>query len=208
MLTEKLNYGKTIGPVCMEPFLGHTDRELKLWLTHWPCMFIALTGTPGTGKTAAAAILAARNYEVRTVETVARQNDCAAETDEGVEVDIEALSAKMEQNEGERTILDGHLAHLLPNSLCIVLRCHPDLLRTRLEERGYTEEKVRENVEAEAIDIILVEALDACKRVFEIDATVLAPEAAADSIERIINGKGDDYLPGRVDWSQVVSDWY
>ncbi len=89
-----------------------------------------------------------------------------------------------------------------------MLRCHPDLLRTRLEERGYTDEKVRENVEAEAIDLILVEALDACERVFEIDATALTPEAVADSIERIINGKGDDYLPGRVDWSQVVSDWY
>jgi adenylate kinase len=171
-------------------------------------MPIALTGTPGTGKTAAASLLTARGFEVTTVEAVARQNDCAIETDDGVEVDIEALSAKMKLNNRKRTILDGHLAHLLPNSLCVVLRCHPDLLRTRLEERGYTEEKVRENVEAEAIDIILVEALDTCDRVFEIDATALTPEAVADSIERIINGNGDDYLPGRVDWSQVVSDWY
>lgn len=192
----------------MEPFLVHADRELKLWLTNWPCMLIALTGTPGTGKTAATAILAARGYRTTTVEAVARQNDCVTETDDGVEVDIEALSAKMKHNNGESTILDGHLAHLLPNSLCIVLRCHPDLLRTRLEEREYAEEKVIENVEAEAIDIILVEALDECERVFEIDASTLTPEAVADSIERIINGKGDDYLPGRVDWSQVVSDWY
>lgn len=170
-------------------------------------MNIALTGTPGVGKTTVASILSTRGIIVITVEYLAGKYNCLEEVEKNSEIDIEKLARSIDQT-SELTLIDGHLAHLLPNSLCIVLRCHPDLLRTRLEEREYTEEKVRENVEAEAIDLILVEALDACERVFEIDASTLTPEAVADSIERIINGKGDDYLPGRVDWSQVVSDWY
>ena len=170
-------------------------------------MFIILTGTPGTGKTTIAKTLASRGYATVTVEELARKHHCLEEVDSDLEVDVEALAKAIQQPE-ESTILEGHLAHFIPGQMNIVLRCHPDIVRTRLEARGYAPEKVRENVEAEAIDLILSESIEKCLFVFEIDASVLEPEAIADAIERIMNGEIDDYLPGKVDWSMVVMNWY
>ena len=171
-------------------------------------MLVALTGTPGTGKTAAAEILKERGYDVVSVETLARQNDCALETPDGLEVDTDKLSEIIKDDADKKTIIDGHLAHMLSNNSCIVLRCRPDVLKSRLNEREYAEEKIRENLEAEAVDLILVEAMESCKAVFEIDASKLSVEEVADAIESIIKGSGDCYLPGKIDWSQVVLDWY
>lgn len=171
-------------------------------------MFTALTGTPGTGKSTATSILVARGHIVTTVETLAQEHNAAVETGDGLEIDVDRLSSELSGKEEENTIIVGHLAHLLPNSLCIVLRCHPNLLKSRLEKRGYADEKARENAEAEAIDLILVEALERCKAVFEIDTTDMNPEGVAVAIESIINGKGVEFSPGNVDWSQAVMDWY
>ncbi|MCK5309592.1 MAG: adenylate kinase family protein [Thermoplasmata archaeon] len=170
-------------------------------------MYIILTGTPGTGKTTVAKILASRGYATITVEELAREHGCLEEVDKDLEVDVDALAKVISQPE-EPIILEGHLAHFLPGQMNIVLRCHPDIIRTRLEARGYDSEKVRENVEAEAIDIILSESIKKCLFVFEIDATKLPLDKIADSIERIMNGEIDDYSPGKVDWSKVVMDWY
>ncbi len=170
-------------------------------------MYIILTGTPGTGKTTAAKTLASRGYATITVEELARKHHCLEEVDGDSEVDVDKLAKAIEQPE-ETVILEGHLAHFMPGQMNIVLRCHPDIIKKRLEARGYDAEKVRENVEAEAIDLILSESMKTCLFVFEIDASELAPEAMADAIEKIMNGEIDDYPPGKVDWSMVVMDWY
>ncbi len=170
-------------------------------------MYVILTGTPGTGKTTAAKILASRGYATITVEELAREHDCLEEVQGELEVDVDKLAKAISQPE-ESVILEGHLAHFIPGQMNIVLRCHPDIIRKRLETRGYDAEKIRENVEAEAIDLILSEAIKVCLFVFEIDATELSPEAIAAAIERIMKGEVDDYPPGKVDWSTVVMDWY
>ena len=170
-------------------------------------MYICITGTPGTGKTTAAKILAKRGYATITVEELARQHDCLEEVDGDFEIDVDKL-AKLAEQPKAQTILEGHLAHFIPGQMNIVLRCHPDIIRKRLEARKYSAEKVRENVEAEAIDLILSESTKICLFVFEIDATELSPEAIADAIERIMKGEVDDYSPGKVDWSMVVMEWY
>ena len=170
-------------------------------------MYIILTGTPGTGKTTAAKILVSRGHSIMTVEELAREHDCLEEVDGELEVDVERLAKIVEQPQ-ETVILEGHLAHFIPGRMNIVMRCHPEIIRKRLEARKYSAEKVRQNVEAEAIDLILSESIDRCHLVFEIDATELSPERTADAIERIMNMEIDDYSPGKVDWSMVVMDWY
>jgi len=170
-------------------------------------MFVDLTGTPGTGKTTAVKILASRGYATITVEELAGEHDCLEEIDGEWEIDVKKLAGSVRQPT-ENTILDGHLSHYVPGRFCIVLRCDPNIIWERLEARGYAPEKVRENVEAEAIDLILSEAIEHCLFVFEIDTTDLSPEETADAIERIMNDDVDDYSPGKVDWSKVVMDWY
>ncbi|MDD1759088.1 MAG: hypothetical protein LUQ44_00625, partial [Methanothrix sp.] len=69
----------------------------------------------------------------------------------------------------------------------------------RFEARGYSPKKTRENLEAEALDIILAEAEEICSRVDEIDTTDKNPQEVADLVMMII--KEDLRLPpGQVDW--------
>jgi len=170
-------------------------------------MYIALTGTPGTGKTCAAKILAKRGHSIITVEELAAQHGAIESVGGEKEVDTEKLLAAVSEP-AEPVIVVGHLAHYVPNTLCIILRCHPETIRKRLSSRNYPKEKVMENMEAEAIDLILAEALEAWENVFEVDTTVLSPENVADAIERIMNGDTVEYSPGKIDWSGAVMDWY
>ncbi len=170
-------------------------------------MYIALTGTPGTGKTSASKILAKRGHSIITVEELAAQHGAIESVGGEKEVDTEKLFSAVSEST-EPVIVVGHLAHYVPNTLCIILRCNPEIIRKRLSSRNYPKEKVMENMEAEAIDIILAEALEAWENVFEVDTTVLSPENVADAIERIINGDAVKYSPGKIDWSGAVMDWY
>ncbi len=162
---------------------------------------IALTGTPGTGKTAVAEVLKRKRYRVASVVELARMHDCILDENDEVVVDVEKLSKFKFDG-----IVEGHLSHLLSPNLSIVLRCNPAILKERLSGRGWSEEKVMENVEAELLDIILVEALENCEEVYEIDTTDLSVEKVAEIVERIISGQGERYKPGKIDWLSELED--
>lgn len=166
-------------------------------------MMIGITGTPGTGKSTIAGILESRGHRVvRAGETVGPfviGDDPARDTKI---VDEEAWAAAFTPIDG---FVEGHLAHLLPCDRVVVLRCRPDVLEKRLAARGYAEAKVRENAEAEALDVILVETLENCdeSRVLEIDTTTIPPNEAAD----LIAGFAAGTVPpssGSIDWSAYL----
>lgn len=165
---------------------------------------VALTGTPGVGKTSLARAAAARGWRVVDVTAWARAAGCVAgrdEEDDADAVDVEALARLVPADDGSRVLYEGHLSHWLPLDEAWVLRCDPDVLRGRLEARGYRPAKVAENLEAEALDLILQEALDAFPRVVQRDGTRRTPEelckAFADAGRAA--AKGHDLEP--VDWS-------
>jgi len=161
---------------------------------------IALTGTPGCGKSSVAEELKRRGYKVISVKEFAEIHGCAKKEKEEVIVDIERLS-KYEFD----GIVEGHLSHLLNPEIAIVLRCNPLVIKKRLLERGWSYEKVMENVEAELIDVILVEALQNCEKVYEIDVTEMSIEEVADEIEKILKGC-DGFEPGKIDWISRLED--
>ena len=173
-------------------------------------MLIAVTGTPGTGKTSACEVLARRGYTVVDLDEVARRDgfvtgrDAVRQTDE---VDVEALRDGL-RVPAKIAFLRSHFAHRMRVNLAIVLRCRPSMLRQRLEARGWGPEKVRENVEAEAIDVILQEAVANLPFVYEVDTTDLTPEATADAILAVLQGKTKGHEPGSVDWTSEVLSWY
>ena len=175
-----------------------------------PAVLIAVTGTPGTGKTSACEVLARRGYTVVDLDEVARRDgfvtgrDAVRQTDE---VDIEALRDGLNVP-AKIAFLRSHFAHRMNVNVAIVLRCRPSVLRQRLEARGWGPEKVRENVEAEAIDVILQEAVTNLPFVYEVDTTDLTPEATADAILAVLQGKTKGHEPGSVDWTSEVLSWY
>lgn len=163
-------------------------------------MMIGITGTPGTGKSAVAAELERRGHSVvRLIETIRPyviEEDSVRQT---LVVDVDRWAAEFEPAEG---IVEGHLAHLLSCDRVVVLRCRPDILAARLAPRNYPAEKVAENVEAEALDVILIEALEEHPddHILEVDTTALSINDCADRIEQFIRGE----LPpscGAIDWT-------
>ncbi len=173
-------------------------------------MLIAVTGTPGTGKTSACEVLSRRGYTVIDLEEVARGDgfvtgrDPVRQTDE---VDTEALRDGLNVP-AKIAFLRSHFAHRMRVNVAIVLRCRPAVLRQRLEARGWGPEKVQENIEAEAIDVILQEAVANLPFVYEVDTTDMTPPETADAILAILQGKTKGHEPGSVDWSSEVLSWY
>ena len=120
-------------------------------------VIIALTGTPGAGKTTVAASLN-EFYETSTVFDLASEMGFLGTRDEiydADEIDLTGLSNALRSKWGlipnEVVIVDGHLSHHLPCDGVIVLRCSPNVLRNRLAERGYPEWKINDNVEWEIL---------------------------------------------------------
>ncbi|HJQ92828.1 MAG TPA: adenylate kinase family protein [Candidatus Thermoplasmatota archaeon] len=166
---------------------------------------VALTGTPGVGKTTLAAIAAEDGWTVVDVKAWAKAEGCVVgydEDDQAAVIDVKKLARRMP--DGERLLFEGHLGHLLPVDVCWVVRCDPRTLRRRLEARGYKPAKVRENLEAEALDLILQEALDAVPRVVQRDGTRRSPQALYKAFADAGLGaaKADDLEP--VDWSDEL----
>lgn len=156
-------------------------------------MRAALTGTPGVGKTTVARVLSERGYEVHALGSLVEEglNLGRDEERDSLLADLDALEERLR---GERGVLEGHLSHLLDVDVAVVLRCDP----RELERRGGN----RENLEAEALDVVLQEAVERCDEVHEVDATDLSPEEAADRVEAALEGR-EEFPPGSVDWT----DW-
>src|SRR5437016_8576534 len=173
-------------------------------------MLVAVTGTPGTGKTSACEVLSARGYVGVGLDEIARREgvivgrDAARGSDE---VDVEALREGL-RIPAKVAFLRSHYSHRMDVNLAVVLRCRPSVLRARLEARGWPSEKVRENVEAEAIDVILQEAVARLPFVFEVDTTSTTASETAEAILAILQGKTKGHEPGTVDWASEVLSWY
>ena len=160
-------------------------------------MKIGVTGTPGTGKSTVSKRLEGKIVDLKDYLD---ENDLGEINEDGeIEVEIEELRENSpEEPEDQDLVLEGHLAHFLDLDYCIVLRCRPDVLRERLSERYYSEEKIEENLESEKLDIVFSQAVQNQQKVFEVDTTYKTVEEAVEEIKAAISEGKEIY--GEVDW--------
>jgi adenylate kinase len=172
------------------------------------CMRIAVTGTPGVGKTSSCSLV--RSMPVLHFNDLVEKFGAATGYDRKRrtrEVNVSKLAKEVSKLEGD-VVIEGHLSHMLKPDIAVVLRCSPALLEKRLRKKGWDEKKIRENVEAEAVDVVLIEALENAGEVCEIDTTHMNPSQVAEAIEAIISGERQKYRVGNVDWSEEVLSWF
>ncbi|MFA0821515.1 MAG: adenylate kinase family protein [Methanomethylovorans sp.] len=179
-------------------------------------MLIGITGTPGTGKTSVTAQLEKKpGYQIIHLNELIKDEKLYSEVDterDCVVADMDLVEQRVMEKVNRSspvTILDSHLSHHIAD-IVIVLRTSPDKLRERLQKRNYSENKVQENLEAEALDVILFESVGWCDKVFEIDTTNQTIEETITDVEEILDALLKDrdeqvtakYKPGSVDWSE------
>ncbi|MCL7418852.1 MAG: AAA family ATPase, partial [Halalkalicoccus sp.] len=107
-------------------------------------MRVAVTGTPGTGKTSATDRLES-DVEVCHLNEAVEREGLYTDRDEARDslvVDMDALRGFVGDRDG---VVESHLAHHLPADRVVVLRCAPEELERRLHERGESEAKASEN---------------------------------------------------------------
>lgn len=155
---------------------------------------ITITGTPGCGKTTLAALLPA----VIDLKQFAAQANAVVDFDEG----DDAAVIDMDLVKIDEGIVEGHLSQFLEPNECWVIRIDPSVLQARLTARGYSESKIRENVEAECLDIILQEALDHAEIVIQRDGTHRSPEELLEQFLAASGAKAHDLEP--VDWTAFL----
>jgi len=192
-------------------------------------MIVAITGTPGTGKTSVCKSKALE-LEFMDLNTVIAEKSFYTGVDNKRGCFIADLAKLKEyvrivyeekmRAKGERQkillLIESHLAHFLSPDVAIVLRANPSLLAGRLKQRGFSTQKINENVEAEVLDVILVEAVELCEIVYEVDTSAKSIEEVASTVREIIDAEmagekqqgkklqemRDKHKPGSVDWTE------
>ena len=167
---------------------------------------ISISGTPGTGKTTIARMLARHGASVIAIKSMLNEIPSCWDKERKTKiVDVKdlqrAVSKKIDRK--RLNIIDGHLSHLLDADIVIVLRCRPDLLRKRLAAKKWGSSKIAENVMAEILGIIAAEALAAkAKKVVEIDTSRMKPGRAVDLVKKLLNNCAmQNKYRQRIDWT-------
>lgn len=185
---------------------------------------IFISGTPCTGKTTIATELNDYLNNNGCDSTLIKINDLAVEKDlvlgEDPDkyykvIDIDRLNDVLKDEIAEfksecssipkALVVEGHLSHLCEGAdKMIVLRLNPSFLKSRLEARDYTESKVNENLEAEALAVCSAEAYELYdEELNEIDTTDKSIDDVLSVILDVINDNAH-YPAGDIDFM----DWF
>lgn len=183
-------------------------------------MLLAISGTPGTGKTSVAELLvkqlnagakkAADKYKLVRLNDLVKKAGAKTGYDEkrhSTIVGMTKLKAAMKELAAKHAniVMEGHFAHLLPADLLVILRCEPKALEKRLAAKYDWPTKVTENAEAELMGIITEEAMMARRigTVFEVDTTERGADETAALVRRILEGDAQaraENAVGGIDW--------
>jgi len=180
-----------------------------------PALRIAVTGTPGCGKTSMCEVGRAYPQEqgeevaVQTVEELADTAGALGAVDDedgAAPIDVELLRDQLTTDWNDApscaTLVDGHLSHLLAVDAIVIIRCEPSLLAARNEARGWPEQKVVENSEWELLGGPWNDWEEwADTPVLELDSSEVSPEK---SFSALLEWAGNGFKPERpeqsIDW--------
>ncbi len=133
---------------------------------------ICVTGTPGTGKTLFAKKLCTRKKlsYVDVTALIARErlythydrklHTRVVHMRKLIDMLTSFITAAHKTQTG--LVIDSHLSHYVPHTLvdtCFVVTCPLPVLKRRLTQRKYSAHKIRENLDAEIMQVCYLEAL-------------------------------------------------
>lgn len=132
-------------------------------------MKIAITGTPGTGKTTVAKLLAKKlGFEYIDLNDVIKGNKFISAIDKKRRsqiIDIKSIKKYIKDINSD-CVIDSHISHILNVDIIFLLRVDIHILRERMEKKGWEYSKIKENIECEIFNTIKEECIK--KRFFEV----------------------------------------
>jgi adenylate kinase len=153
-------------------------------------MIIAISGTPGTGKTSVARLLGEKlGFRVLGLNDFAKKRGLFSGYDKKRDshiVDIARIRKELRKVKAKDLIIESHYAHDMDSDILFILGVKPDELRKRGDEKGWRREKTEENVLVELMDVTKAEALDNRKVFHEIDTTGKKPAKVVNEILKIL----------------------
>lgn len=140
---------------------------------------VAVTGTPGTGKSFFAKKLAEKlKWKYVDLNKLVKRNKLFVGYDKEADtydVNIKVLNkflVNFIKISKKNLVIDSHLSHYLPKryvNLCIACVCGLKTIKKRLEGRKYSEKKIRENLDAEIFDVCYCEAVEEGHKVVKVN---------------------------------------
>ncbi len=180
-----------------------------------PKNLIVIGGTPCTGKTSVTSALA-ETLEMQVIQlgVLSEEKGCIKEFDISRDTGIidedclvEAIIDVIDTRD-DSLIIEGHYVDLVPSSevkIAVVLRTHPEILKKRLEKRGYSKDKIDENVEAEIFGVCQMDAITAFGEdiVIEIDTSEISIDEVVSSIVKNLDKMSQSI---RYDWMTLLEE--
>ena len=166
---------------------------------------ILITGTPGVGKTSFSMLLTDKlnellhqnsNLQFTNVNIGKLITEKKLYKDWNKEFDVPEFDDDMVCDELEPlinnggVILDFHSSSFLPEDwvdLVVLLRCDNTVLYDRLHERGYNENKIKENIECEIMEVTAEEVREAFdeKKILELKSEKI--DDMSNNIDVVVN---------------------
>ncbi|MGM5482757.1 MAG: AAA family ATPase [Nanobdellota archaeon] len=139
---------------------------------------IIVSGAPGTGKTTLSKKIAEKlSFEYIDVNELISQNNMSA----GFDADRKCLIVEENKLEAflidrlkksSKAVVDSHMSHIISPDLadlCIITHTSIEILRKRLENRGYLKKKIDENIQSEIFDVCGQEAFEKGHNILEVN---------------------------------------
>jgi len=130
-------------------------------------MIIAITGTPGTGKTLLVKLLKQKSFFVFSDKLFYEKlrKDLVLEYDKKLQtkiIDIEKWNKiiKKLKKINKTIFIESHMSHLLDVDFVIVLERDIKELKKEYLKRKYNEQKIKDNLESEILKICYFESLE------------------------------------------------
>ena len=147
---------------------------------------IAISGPPGTGKTTIATNLAKQiDFTYVDISSLIKTNKIPSNPDKkrkcnivdinDFKKEINNIINKSKKKNSKGIIIDSHLSYFISSNivdLCIITKCELKELNKRLQNRNYSKEKIKENLDCEIFDVCLCDSQELNHNILIIDTSI------------------------------------
>lgn len=173
-------------------------------------MSFVITGNPGVGKhTITKEISKLMNLPIFDINEFAKNEKLFEMTTETNEVDVEILEKIIRKKLVQPSLIVGHLAPYVLSSdqikKAIVLRKNPYELIPVYKNRGYSNEKIKDNIGSEVLGVIQYDAITkfGTDKTIQVDISNKSVEESTKKVLDAIHGKIQNE---EIDWLSIFSE--